>query len=206
MSLRPASCLVVVAASTGGPAAVEAFLRAFSHRSDACVCIVQHMPQDVLEGYAARLARTLGPRVAMGGPGTPLIGGSIVVVPAWGEAVVVPAPAGRGAMLSIRPRPPSAGPRPSPSADAALASAARCLGPRVCGVVLSGMGDDGCEGARHVVAAGGAVFVQDEASSIVWGMPGACVAAGLATDCAPPAELARRVTAWLDALPVAPAA
>jgi two-component system chemotaxis response regulator CheB len=75
-----------------------------------------------------------------------------------------------------------------------LASAANILGPGALGIVLTGMGRDGAEGARRLVEAGGSVMAQDEASSAVWGMPRTVAEAGLACAILPPAKLARRVT------------
>jgi two-component system chemotaxis response regulator CheB len=76
-----------------------------------------------------------------------------------------------------------------PSVDPLFLSAAQAYGPGVLALVLTGMGHDGLEGARAVVAAQGRVLAQDEASSVVWGMPGAVVRAGLAAAVLPLAEL-----------------
>jgi two-component system, chemotaxis family, protein-glutamate methylesterase/glutaminase len=81
-----------------------------------------------------------------------------------------------------------------PSVDPMLASAGAVLGPGALGIVLTGMGRDGAEGARRLVEAGGSVMAQDEASSAVWGMPRTVAEAGLACAILPPAKLARRVT------------
>jgi two-component system chemotaxis response regulator CheB len=74
-----------------------------------------------------------------------------------------------------------------------LASAGSILGAGALGVVLTGMGRDGIDGARRLVAAGGAVIAQDERSSAVWGMPRAIAEAGLACAILPPEKIARRV-------------
>ena len=80
-----------------------------------------------------------------------------------------------------------------PSVDPMLASAGAMLGGAALGVVFSGMGRDGLEGAMALVGAGGSVLVQDEASSAVWGMPRAVAEAGLACGILPPVRLARRI-------------
>jgi two-component system chemotaxis response regulator CheB len=76
-----------------------------------------------------------------------------------------------------------------PAADPLFESAAAAFGNRVLGVVLTGMGHDGRDGAGHIVKAGGRVLVQDEASSVVWGMPGAVAQAGLAEAIKPLSDL-----------------
>jgi two-component system chemotaxis response regulator CheB len=80
-----------------------------------------------------------------------------------------------------------------PSVDPMLASAGAVMGAAALGVILTGMGRDGAEGARRLVEAGGSVMAQDESSSAVWGMPRAVAEAGLACAVLPPDKLARRV-------------
>jgi two-component system chemotaxis response regulator CheB len=84
-----------------------------------------------------------------------------------------------------------------PSVDPMLRSAAQACDGRVLGVMLTGMGHDGLAGARALVAAGGAVIAQDEASSVVWGMPGAVAQAGLCSQVLPLPAIAGRI---LDSL------
>ena len=80
-----------------------------------------------------------------------------------------------------------------PSVDPMLASAAEVFGTRTLAVVLSGMGRDGADGAARVAAAGGIVVVQDQASSVIWGMPGAVARAGAAAAVLPPDEIGRLI-------------
>ena len=82
-----------------------------------------------------------------------------------------------------------------PAVDPMLRSAVAATGGRVLAVILTGMGHDGLDGCRAVSAAGGQVLAQDEASSVVWGMPGAVARAGLPALLAPPAALAERIAA-----------
>ena len=79
-----------------------------------------------------------------------------------------------------------------------LTSIGKVYGASAVGVILSGMGRDGVLGAGDLVAAGGAVLAQDEATSVVWGMPGAVANARLAQAVLPPDELARRIAAWSE--------
>jgi two-component system chemotaxis response regulator CheB len=82
-----------------------------------------------------------------------------------------------------------------PAVDPMLRSAQRACDGRVLAVILTGMGQDGLAGCRALAAAGGTVLAQDEASSVVWGMPGAVTRAGLAREVLPPERLAARVAA-----------
>jgi two-component system chemotaxis response regulator CheB len=87
----------------------------------------------------------------------------------------------------------------TPSVDTMFASLAAVFGGDAMGIVLSGMGRDGAEGARQIVTEGGAIFAQDEASCAVWGMPRAVAEAGLASAILPPGEIASRIAAAMRA-------
>ena len=80
-----------------------------------------------------------------------------------------------------------------PSVDPMLASVGAIFGAGALGVVLTGMGRDGVEGAARLVASGGSILAQDEASCAVWGMPRAILEAGLACAVLPPDKIARRI-------------
>lgn len=84
-----------------------------------------------------------------------------------------------------------------PSVDVLFRSAAAAYGPSALGLVLTGMGSDGLAGSRAIVAAGGSLIAQDEASSVVWGMPGAVVQAGLASAVLPLARIAVTISGLL---------
>src|SRR5262249_55334540 len=81
-----------------------------------------------------------------------------------------------------------------PAADPLFSSAAEIFGASVLGVVLTGMGKDGLRGAESIVRVGGTVLVQDQATSVVWGMPGCIAEAGLASSVLPLSRIAREIT------------
>ena len=182
--------LVVVGVSTGGPDALTALLSAIPADLPAPILIVQHMPLLFVGG----LARRLDTRSALAV--TEAVDGQVV---APGQAVLAPgerhlAIQKRGAeILSTTHRGP---PENSccPAVDVLFRSAAEQFGAGTLGVVLTGMGQDGLVGARAIRQAGGQVLAQDEASSVVWGMPGHVVQAGLADQVLPLDCLANEIT------------
>ena len=172
---------VAVAASTGGPQALQQLLARLPAGFGVPILVVQH----ITPGFTAGLADWLGTVCTLR-----------VKVAAAGE---IPAPrtvylapddlhlglTARGEVL-LSAAPPVGGFRPS--GTFLFESVARALGPSVLAVILTGMGEDGVAGLRAVRRAGGRVIAQDEKSSVVFGMPGAAVAAGLA-DAVLPLEL-----------------
>lgn len=154
--------VILLAASTGGPDALEALLRACGPPPLPTV-IAQHMPERLAPELAAHLARRTGVAVRVAADGATLQAGEVLLLPT--DAVLLRA--GAGLSLRLAPR---RGGVVHPSADLLLGSAA-LLGLPACAVVLTGMGEDGAEGAARVAAAGGQVLVQDVASAVVAGMP-----------------------------------
>jgi two-component system chemotaxis response regulator CheB len=175
---------VVVAASTGGPKALAEFLGALLP-VPVPVCVVQHMPEAFVEVLADQLRTRLGAEIRLAEERERLVPGMVRIARAGHHLVAEATPLGPRLRLDDGPPRHSA----KPAADLLFASAATALG-RVVAVVLTGMGSDGRDGARAVVEAGGLVMAQDAVTSVVWGMPGAVVRAGLASTVGPPAELA----------------
>lgn len=178
--------VVGVAASTGGPAAVYRLLELLPARLDAPVLVVQH----IADGFTPGLTRWLGSATALpvkqAVHGEALVGGTVYVAPDGCHLRV--GPTGRVALSSS---PPVGGFRPS--ASVLLSSLAASYGPRAAGVVLTGMGSDGLEGARALRSAGASVLTQDAESSAVFGMPRAVAEAGLATSVGTVDQLAYRL-------------
>ena len=178
--------LVVVGSSTGGPEALSRFIGALTLPPPVPVLIVQHMPPVFTRQLAARLDR-LGPAtVVEAAAGEPLRPGTIYIAP--GDHHLVVQPRAAGFAVGIQDTPPVNFCRPS--VDVLFTSAVDAVGSEIVGVVLTGMGADGRTGAGQIVAAGGTVIVQDEATSVVWGMPGAVATAGFAHRVLPLPEIA----------------
>jgi two-component system chemotaxis response regulator CheB len=178
--------LAVVGSSTGGPEALSRLVGALSAPPPVPVLVVQHMPPVFTRQLAARLDR-LGPATVVEATGgEPLRAGTIYVAP--GDRHLVVKAGAAGFVASTQESPPVNFCRPS--VDVLFSSAVEAVGGEIVGVVLTGMGADGRTGAGRIVAAGGTVLVQDEATSVVWGMPGAVATAGFAHRVLPIGEVA----------------
>lgn len=184
--------LLVVGSSTGGPEALSTLLSSLPPLP-VPVAVVQHMPPVFTTQFAARLDRLCPFPVQEARTGTVLSAGTVTIAPGDFHLEVVRA--GRDLVARTTQEPPENYCRPA--VDVLFRSAARAAGGPVLGLVLTGMGSDGARGAQHLVDAGGSVVVQDRDSSVVWGMPGAVAAAGLAEQVLPlaqvGAELMRRL-------------
>ncbi|WP_373049561.1 chemotaxis-specific protein-glutamate methyltransferase CheB [Vulgatibacter sp.] len=167
---RQPVALVAIAASLGGPRALGQLLKALPVPYPLPVVVVQHMA----EGFTAGLTRWLsheGRReVREAEDGEPLVAGTVLVAPA-GKHLTVSREA-----VHLDDGPPQHGFRPS--ATPFFHSVAKSFGARACGVVLTGMGDDGALGLKALRDAGGSTIAQDEATCAVFGMPRAAIAAG----------------------------
>ena len=181
----PVPSVVVVGASTGGPRALAAALGKLPAEFPLPIVVVQHMPAEMSEFFAAGLGVNCELPVRIASEGAPATPGAVWVAPGGAHLRLVSD--GARARFRLDPGPEVNGCRPS--VDPLFQSAAQVFGPGVLAVVLTGMGQDGLEGARAVSAAHGRVLVQDEASSVVWGMPGAIARAGLAHAVLPIAEI-----------------
>jgi two-component system, chemotaxis family, protein-glutamate methylesterase/glutaminase len=168
--------LVAIGCSTGGPNALAALLPGLSNTFPVATVVVQHMPPLFTRLLAERLDRQTAVRVREGAEGQVLSPGHVWIAPGDFHMRVVRDT--QTAHLTLNQEPPQNSCRPS--VDVLFESAAREYGPHVLGVVLTGMGSDGVRGSQCIRAAGGQVIVQNEASSVVWGMPGQVVAAGQA--------------------------
>ena len=162
---------VVVGSSTGGPEALSQVIRGLGDALPVPVVVVQHMPPVFTGQLAARLDR-LGPSTVLEVAGGEVLApGTVYVAP--GDHHLELVRSGNVVRTRLHQGPPVNYCRPS--VDVLFASAAQAYGRDVLAVVLTGMGADGRDGSAAVLAAGGRVLAQDEATSVVWGMPGAVV-------------------------------
>lgn len=169
---RSSVSVIAVGCSTGGPAALEEVLRGLPQDFPVPIVVAQHMPAEFTALFADRLDRSLGLHVVEASEGTRMHPATVYIAPGDRHLEVRP-----GGFLSVHDSPKVNSSRPS--VDVLFSSLASSF-PGLSGcLLLSGMGDDGVEGARRVVDGGGFLICQDEASSVVWGMPGAAVRAGI---------------------------
>ncbi len=168
--------MIVVGISTGGPEALRVFMRGLPGDIPVPILVVQHMPA----GFTAKLAESLDRISALevfeGADGDEPRPGTVWFAPGGRQMRLVSR--GGTRQLQLTDDPPERSCRPS--ADYLFRSVAEVVGGGVLAVVMTGMGDDGAIGCELLKAKGAKVMVQDEASSVVWGMPGSVAHAGLA--------------------------
>ncbi|HEU0043561.1 chemotaxis protein CheB [Sphingomonas sp.] len=180
--------LVAIAASTGGIHALSRLLRELPASFLLPVLITQHLPTTFMHYFAAQLAALTGRACDVATDRLRIRPGRLIVAPGDAHVCVMRLTDGG---TCIRLSKVAAASGCMPSADPMFASVAATFGPHAIGVVLSGMGRDGADGARALREAGAAVVVQDRDSSVVWGMPGAVAALGLAEAVLPPDAIGR---------------
>ena len=168
--------LIAIASSTGGPEALAQLVSAMPVPQLPPIVIVQHMPEEFTSGLATRLSQHSGHIVQEAVEGESVEAGRVYIAPGGFHLTVMKS----GDELSFGL---NRGPKVQhcrPSADVLFRSIARQVKDPVLAVVLTGMGCDGADGCEELARAGNTVVVQDEASSVVWGMPGSVVRRGLA--------------------------
>jgi two-component system, chemotaxis family, protein-glutamate methylesterase/glutaminase len=175
--------IVAIGTSTGGPNALAEVLPRIPNDFPVPIVVVQHMPPIFTRLLAERLASRSAIPVDEGSAGVLLAPGRAWIAPGNFHMSVIHSGVHR--RLSLNQGPPENSCRPV--VDVLFRSVAAAYGPNVLGVVMTGMGSDGVLGARDIRQAGGNVIIQDEASSVVWGMPGLVHASGL-DDAAYPLE------------------
>jgi two-component system, chemotaxis family, protein-glutamate methylesterase/glutaminase len=175
-TLVGASRIIAIGISTGGPNSLEFMLTQLSADFPASIAVVQHMPAGFTEPFARRLNDSCAVEVKEAQSGDLLAAGRVLICPGDRHMKIRRMPLGDVVVLSNDER--VNGHRPS--VDVLFRSAAEEFGANAIGVLMTGMGEDGAEGLGAMKAAGALTIAQDEASSIVFGMPRAAIERGYA--------------------------
>lgn len=173
--------VVAIAASTGGPPAVQQVLAALPRNLVSPVLVCQHMPPIFTRLFADRLSTVIGRVAKEAVDGELLFPGHVYVAPGGCQLTLAAGDGGRRLVVTDR-RPED---RFAPSANVLFGSMAKVCGRNCMAVVLTGMGDDGTEGARAVRDAGGKVVAESSDTAVIYGMPRQVVEAGLADHVVP---------------------
>lgn len=201
-SLRPATFtlrtysltrprILAVGSSTGGPQALNTlFADIGASIGQVPVVLTQHMPPTFTAILAEHLAKASSRPAAEGREGEVIKPGCIYVAP--GGKHMTLAKNGTDVVIKITDGPPVNFCKPA--VDPLFHSVVEIYGAATFGIILTGMGSDGAEGVRQIGQAGGSVIAQDEASSVVWGMPGAAAHTGMCSDVMPIGEIGRKVS------------
>ncbi len=179
---------VAIAASTGGPPALHCLLSALPADFPVPILLVQHIADGFGGPFAKWLDTTVSVSVRVPEDGERLEPATVYVAPEARHLGV-----SRSRRIALSSAPPIGGFRPS--ASYLFDAVAREFGNKVVAMILTGMGSDGVDGLRTVREKGGRTIAQDEATSVVWGMPGTAVAAGLIQDVLPVDGMAKRLLA-----------
>jgi len=168
--------VLAIGSSTGGPQALLEVMKNFAdNRFTLPILITQHMPPTFTTLLAEHITRVIKRPCVEAKEGDRVVPGSVYVAP--GDYHMTVKRDQDGCSIHLAQDPPENFCRPA--VDPMLRSMAAAYGARMLVVILTGMGSDGCNGSKAVVEAGGSVVAQDEATSVVWGMPGAVATAGL---------------------------
>jgi two-component system chemotaxis response regulator CheB len=182
----PASRVVAIGVSTGGPNAVHHLLAQLPAEFPASILIVQHMPEGFTDMFAQRLDQACAIDVKEACAGDLLLAGRALVCPGNRHMKVRKMPLGN--MVALTEEPPVNGHRPS--VDVLFQSVAKAFGPAAVAVLMTGMGEDGAEGLGQVKAVGGMTIAQSEDSCVVFGMPKVAIERGYALRVVPLEALA----------------
>lgn len=189
--------IIAIGASTGGIHSLGAFFHSLPKKIGVPILVTQHLPGPFMPVFARQLGVVAHRECLVAQDGMQIRADRIYVAP--GDAHLTLEPAGKSIVIRLTHGRTASG--CMPSVDPMFASIGAVYGSGAVGVILTGMGRDGVEGAARMVACGGSVIAQDEASSAVWGMPKAVLDAGLACAVLPPDKIARRVASRTEEQP-----
>jgi two-component system chemotaxis response regulator CheB len=181
--------LLAIGASTGGIHALAGLFQGLPPHIGVPILVTQHLPAPFMSVFARQLGVAARREAVVAADGMPLTADCIYIAPGDAHLMID----GSASAPTVRLARHAVASGCLPSVDPMLESAGAVYGTGAVGVVLTGMGRDGTKGGAKLVACGGCVLAQDEASSAVWGMPKSVLDAGLAAAVLPPAQLARRI-------------
>lgn len=181
--------LVVIAASTGGPKAILEIMQDMPADMPAAFLIIQHIPQGFTSSFAERISWQSRIKTKEAEEGDVILPAKAFVAPAGYHLVLEK----DKEQLKVRLNQEGLVNFVRPSADVTMTSVAQQFGNNAIGIILTGMGRDGLEGAREIRQKGGLIIVQDEATSVVWGMPKMIYGAGLADKILPLYEIPKAI-------------
>lgn len=187
--------VVAIGVSTGGPDALTTVITALSGNFPVPIVVTQHMPPVFTQLFAQRLNAKAKVEVKEAAAGDVLKPGHVYIAP--GDWHMRFKQGGNGQVVTL-----DQGPQENycrPAVDPMFRSVSELFGSHVLSLIMTGMGSDGHRGAEHIIRAGGSLVVQDEATSVVWGMTGAAVQAGLPCDVLPLGKLADTITSRVNA-------
>ncbi len=190
-AVRPDYFVVAIAASLGGPKALAEVLADLPRNFPAPVVLCQHITPGFSDELAHWLSAETGHQVHEARDGQRLVKSEVFLAPSHVHLLVQPS-----GVLRLDDGPQVGGFKPS--CDLLLQSVAQSFSSRAIGVVLTGMGRDGAKGLQEIRAAGGHTIAQDEATSVVFGMPGAAVALGAAELVLPLDDVGAQLVRWVS--------
>lgn len=186
--------IVAIGASTGGVHATGQLLATLPLAIGIPILVTQHLPVTFSAAYAVQLSEFSGRPAVVAEDGQRLEADHIYLAPGDGHLCIVKGSRGPEIRIDRTPSPTGC----MPSLDPMFASLAKIYGAEALGVVLTGMGRDGTEGAMALAEAGAEVLVQNETSSVVWGMPGSVAKAGFASAILHPLDIAAKIVVCAD--------
>ena len=181
--------VLAIGASTGGIHALNLFLRQVPSTFDLPILITQHLPKSFMPVFAKQMELASGRKAVLADENAEIANGTIVIAPGHAH-MMVRRKAGR-AVTALASHPVKTG--CTPSVDPMFETAAEAYDGYVAGVLLSGMGRDGTDGAEAIIQAGGSIYAQSADTCAVWGMPRDVTERGLATAVMEPGDLATEI-------------
>jgi two-component system chemotaxis response regulator CheB len=188
--------LVIIGASTGGPQAILKIMSLIQPNPQASFLIVQHMPMGFTKSFSERICWCSSIKTKEAEDGDVIVRNCAFVAPSGFHMIVEKSPANVGDYCIRLDETPLVN-YVRPAVDVTMESAVQAFSGQIVGVILSGMGKDGMEGARKIKARGGKIIAQDENSCVIYGMPKAIVDNGLADVIVPLEGIAQKISEYL---------